>query len=161
MAEARTIVDRCVDPGIAGRLLARTESRHRVGIVPTPPDTGLVEQLTERELAVLRYLPTQMSLREIAAELFVSLNTVKTHSSAIYRKLARQPTARARSKPPAACTSSDRPVAAGAGVRRPGCGGRCTIARSNGATITAPSDVHAPLRCPHLRSDHHRSRGPL
>ncbi|MBI4933736.1 MAG: response regulator transcription factor, partial [Actinobacteria bacterium] len=47
-----------------------------------------VEQLTDREMAVLRYLPTQMSLREIAAELFVSLNTVKTHSSAIYRKLA-------------------------------------------------------------------------
>ena len=41
----------------------------------------------QRELAVLRYLPTQMSLREIAAELFVSLNTVKTHSGAIYRKL--------------------------------------------------------------------------
>jgi LuxR family transcriptional regulator, maltose regulon positive regulatory protein len=88
VAEARTIVDRCVDPGIAGRLLARTESRHRVGIVPTPPDPGLVEPLTERELAVLRYLPTQMSLREIAAELFASVNTVKTHSSAIHRKLA-------------------------------------------------------------------------
>jgi LuxR family maltose regulon positive regulatory protein len=88
VAEARTIVDRCADPGIAGRLLARTESRHRLATVPMGPETGLVEQLTERELAVLRYLPAQMSLREIAAELFVSLNTVKTHSSAIYRKLA-------------------------------------------------------------------------
>ena len=54
---------------------------------PTTPTTQLVEQLTERELTLLRYLPSQMSLREIAAELFVSLNTAKTHSSAIYRKL--------------------------------------------------------------------------
>jgi LuxR family maltose regulon positive regulatory protein len=48
---------------------------------------ALVEQLTGRETAVLRYLPTKMSQREIAAELYVSLNTVKTHCSAIYRKL--------------------------------------------------------------------------
>ncbi len=87
LVEARAIVDRCVDPGIAGRFLTRTESRHHVGTGPSMPRTELVEQLTERELAVLRYLPTQMSLREIAAELFVSLNTVKTHSGAIYRKL--------------------------------------------------------------------------
>ena len=37
---------------------------------------------------MLRYLPTEMSQREIAAELFVSQNTVKTHCAAIYRKLA-------------------------------------------------------------------------
>ena len=43
--------------------------------------------MTERELAVLHYLPTQLSQRDIAAELYVSLNTVKTHCSAIYRKL--------------------------------------------------------------------------
>lgn len=87
LVEARAIVDRCVDPGVAGRLLTRTESRHRLSTVPTETATHPAEQLTERELAVLRYLPTQMSLREIAAELFVSLNTVKTHSGAIYRKL--------------------------------------------------------------------------
>ena len=87
LAEARSIADQCVDPGIAGSLLARTESRHQLGRAPAAPTAGLVEQLTERELAVLRHLPTQMSLREIASELFVSLNTVKTHSGAIYRKL--------------------------------------------------------------------------
>ncbi len=48
---------------------------------------GPVEELTERELAVLRYLPSQLSQREIASELYVSLNTVKTHCKAIYRKL--------------------------------------------------------------------------
>jgi LuxR family maltose regulon positive regulatory protein len=87
LAEARSIVDQCIDPGIVGRSVARAESRHRLAVAPTMLSADLVEQLTERELAVLRYLPAQMSLREIASELFVSLNTVKTHSSAIYRKL--------------------------------------------------------------------------
>jgi LuxR family maltose regulon positive regulatory protein len=36
---------------------------------------------------VLRYLPTKLSQREIASELYVSPNTVKTHCAAIYRKL--------------------------------------------------------------------------
>ena len=47
----------------------------------------LAERLTERELAVLRYLPSRLSQRDISAELYVSLNTVKTHCSAIFRKL--------------------------------------------------------------------------
>ncbi len=42
--------------------------------------------LTERELAVLRYLPTMYKTSEIAADLHVSTNTVKTHQQAIYRK---------------------------------------------------------------------------
>jgi LuxR family maltose regulon positive regulatory protein len=46
-----------------------------------------VEALTERERAVLRYLPMLMSNAEIAAEMFVSINTVKTHLKAVYRKL--------------------------------------------------------------------------
>jgi len=89
LTEARTLVDRCADAGIVGTALARAEARHGVASAAAPlRSTALVEQLTEREMAVLRYLPSQLSLREIAAELFVSLNTVKTHSSAIYRKLA-------------------------------------------------------------------------
>jgi LuxR family maltose regulon positive regulatory protein len=39
-------------------------------------------------LAVLRYLPSTLSIPEIARELYVSPNTVKTQCSAIYRKLA-------------------------------------------------------------------------
>ena len=42
--------------------------------------------LTERELAILRYLPTMYKTSEIAADLHVSTNTVKTHQQAIYRK---------------------------------------------------------------------------
>jgi LuxR family maltose regulon positive regulatory protein len=45
------------------------------------------QHLTGRETTILRLLTTQLSQREIAHELFVSLNTVKTHSRAIYRKL--------------------------------------------------------------------------
>jgi len=48
----------------------------------------LADPLTDRERAVLRYLATSMSTAEIAAELFVSVNTIKTHLAAIYRKLA-------------------------------------------------------------------------
>ncbi len=87
LAEARRTLERCPDPGIAGRYLDRIESRHAVAAagVEVP---AIIEQLTERETAVLRYLPTTLSQREIAGELFVSANTIKTHCSAIYRKLA-------------------------------------------------------------------------
>ncbi|HST42388.1 MAG TPA: LuxR C-terminal-related transcriptional regulator [Conexibacter sp.] len=47
----------------------------------------LPEPLSEREEAVLRCLPTMLSNREIAGELYVSVNTVKTHLKHIYRKL--------------------------------------------------------------------------
>ena len=43
--------------------------------------------LTTAELRVLQYLPTHLSIGEIADRLFVSRNTVKTQSIAIYRKL--------------------------------------------------------------------------
>ncbi len=90
LAEARDAVERCPDPGIAGTLLGQVAARHGrtapVAVATRAPD--LVEQLSERELAVLRYLPSTMSLPEIARELYVSPNTVKTQVSAIYRKLA-------------------------------------------------------------------------
>jgi LuxR family maltose regulon positive regulatory protein len=43
--------------------------------------------LTTAELRVLQFLPTHLSLPEIAKELNVSANTVKTHTRAVYRKL--------------------------------------------------------------------------
>jgi LuxR family maltose regulon positive regulatory protein len=48
----------------------------------------LAEPLTQRELTVLRFLATSMSISEIASELFLSANTVKSHLAAIYRKLS-------------------------------------------------------------------------
>jgi LuxR family maltose regulon positive regulatory protein len=47
----------------------------------------LLEPLSETELRVLRYLPTSMQGPEIAAELFVSVNTIRTHMRHLYAKL--------------------------------------------------------------------------
>jgi LuxR family transcriptional regulator, maltose regulon positive regulatory protein len=87
-AAARTVVERCPDPGILREMLARTErrlhlaSRRRAGKGDAPAG-----ELTDRELAVLRLFPSELSQREIASTLYVSLNTVKTHARSIYRKL--------------------------------------------------------------------------
>jgi LuxR family maltose regulon positive regulatory protein len=59
-----------------------------VVVAHAPAARELPDPLTERERAVLRYLATSMSTAEIAAELFLSVNTIKTHLAAIYRKLA-------------------------------------------------------------------------
>jgi LuxR family maltose regulon positive regulatory protein len=59
----------------------------RGGGSPPPAVPVLVESLSEREHVVLRYLPSMLSAGEIAAELYVSVNTVKTHIKSIYRKL--------------------------------------------------------------------------
>jgi DNA-binding CsgD family transcriptional regulator len=53
-----------------------------------PSDAApLEEPLSETELRVLRYLPTNLRGPEIAAELFVSLNTIRTHLRNLYGKL--------------------------------------------------------------------------
>lgn len=49
--------------------------------------TDDAEELTTAELRVLQYLPTHLSFPEIADQLYVSRNTVKTHVRAVYRKL--------------------------------------------------------------------------
>jgi LuxR family maltose regulon positive regulatory protein len=63
---------------------------HVAGIEPpaveTPAPT-LSEPLTDRELAVLRFLPTNLSAPEIASELILSVHTVKTHMRKLYAKL--------------------------------------------------------------------------
>jgi LuxR family transcriptional regulator, maltose regulon positive regulatory protein len=48
---------------------------------------GAVDPLTDRERLALRYLASSLSNTEIAAALYVSVNTVKTHQRAVYRKL--------------------------------------------------------------------------
>jgi LuxR family maltose regulon positive regulatory protein len=47
----------------------------------------LQEPLTDAELRVLRYLPTNLRGPEIAAQLFVSPNTIRTHLRTMYAKL--------------------------------------------------------------------------
>jgi LuxR family maltose regulon positive regulatory protein len=53
----------------------------------TPASQGLIEPLSERELDVLRLLGTDLGGPDIARELIVSLNTVRTHTKNIYAKL--------------------------------------------------------------------------
>ena len=48
---------------------------------------AVFDPLTEREQTVLRYLASALSNTEIAKELYLSVNTVKTHQRTIYRKL--------------------------------------------------------------------------
>lgn len=47
----------------------------------------LPEPLTERELEILAYLPDHATTGEIAERCFVTVNTLKTHTAHIYRKL--------------------------------------------------------------------------
>ena len=52
-----------------------------------PAARGLREPLSHAEARVLRYLPTKLSVPEIAGELYLSVNTVKTHMRHLYDKL--------------------------------------------------------------------------
>jgi len=81
------------DPGLAEahrRLFAPAPDP---GPLPAPPRACgqvpvLVEPLTEREQEVLRHFCGMLSTAEVADEMYISVNTVKTHLKSIYRKLA-------------------------------------------------------------------------
>jgi LuxR family maltose regulon positive regulatory protein len=62
---------------LAGRKLAPPPAG------PPPP----LEPLSGSEIRVLRYLPTNLTGPEIAGELYVSINTVKSHMRSLYTKL--------------------------------------------------------------------------
>ncbi|SKC66683.1 LuxR C-terminal-related transcriptional regulator [Krasilnikoviella flava] len=47
----------------------------------------LTRSLTDRQLGILRMLPSRLTLREIADELYISVNTLKFHLKTIYREL--------------------------------------------------------------------------
>jgi LuxR family maltose regulon positive regulatory protein len=84
LERARQLITTLTDPGMLGALLERTE--RALGRSPRRrPSTAVA--LTDRELVVLRMLPTALSQRQIARELTVSVNTVRTHMQGIYRKL--------------------------------------------------------------------------
>jgi DNA-binding NarL/FixJ family response regulator len=67
----------------------RPEGQRPEGQRPAGPaqPRPLPDPLTPREEVVLQLLTTRLSLREISQELYVSLNTIKSHTRAIYRKL--------------------------------------------------------------------------
>ena len=84
VAEARGILRHCADPGPLAIMWLAEEQRAEAA---RTRQQVLFEPLTDRELTILRMLPTPASLRELAADLFVTPNTLKTHLRAIYRKL--------------------------------------------------------------------------
>lgn len=84
--EARRVLEPCPDPGRLTRRLTAV-AREVLGASAEAEEAAPREALSESELAVLRLLPTGLSQREIGAELFVSVNTVKTHCRNIYAKL--------------------------------------------------------------------------
>jgi DNA-binding CsgD family transcriptional regulator len=85
--EATTLLQRCTDAGIAARLLTTAQRGTGVAVSARNQACVLGEELTAKELEVLGLLATRLSRREIGQRLYVSLNTVKTHQRALYRKL--------------------------------------------------------------------------
>jgi len=75
---ARRIVSDRADAGPLRRLLAA--SQRRGADAPAEP-------ISEAEMRILRLLPTPMSLRDMGEQLFLSRNTVKSHTRVLYRKL--------------------------------------------------------------------------
>jgi LuxR family transcriptional regulator, maltose regulon positive regulatory protein len=76
LKEVDALLSAAVD-GLTAHLLTAVEDDPR----------GVVAQLTDRELMILRCLPSMMTNAEIAAQLFLSVNTVKVHLKHIFRKL--------------------------------------------------------------------------
>jgi LuxR family maltose regulon positive regulatory protein len=94
--EAAMLVRSCPDPGPKiQRLLAQASAWAR-----GPSRQSGVEELSEAEARVLRLLASELTQREIGAELYVSFNTIKSHTRSIFRKLGassrEQAVARAR-----------------------------------------------------------------
>ena len=73
--------DALISPSVTVRLLQQFTSTRR------PARTGAASQLSERELQVARSIAKGRTNQEIAAELFISLSTVKTHTARIQDKL--------------------------------------------------------------------------
>jgi LuxR family maltose regulon positive regulatory protein len=63
------------------------ETGDKTHVAKSPTSSPLIEPLTERELEVLRLLTTRLSTTEMAEELFISVNTVRSHIRSIYSKL--------------------------------------------------------------------------
>jgi LuxR family maltose regulon positive regulatory protein len=70
-------------PGLASPGLAPASQATTAPATPV-----IVDQLSEREREVLRYASGMLTTAEIATEMYISINTVKSHLKSIYRKLA-------------------------------------------------------------------------
>ncbi len=72
-----------------GPYLTQLMSHVERAVPATAEDTtgSMIEPLTVREREVLGYLPSHLSAPDIAAKIYVSPNTVKSHLKSIYRKM--------------------------------------------------------------------------
>jgi LuxR family transcriptional regulator, maltose regulon positive regulatory protein len=99
--QARELLSRSPEPGpLAMRLVGQLESTLRLVVDLSGARAVVTDELTVREQAVLGLLPTGLSAREIAGELGISRDTVKTHTKRIYQKLgvSSRPSAVARGR---------------------------------------------------------------
>ncbi len=86
--EARDLLSRAPEPGtLVPRIVERLESALRLVVDLSGPRPVVTDELTAREQTVLGLLPTGLSAREIADELGISRDTVRTHTKRIYQKL--------------------------------------------------------------------------
>jgi LuxR family maltose regulon positive regulatory protein len=85
--EAAALLRGRAEPAIAQTLLTAAQPSTAVAVSARNPACTLGEELTAKELEVLGLLATRLSRREIGQRLYVSLNTIKTHQRALYRKL--------------------------------------------------------------------------
>jgi LuxR family maltose regulon positive regulatory protein len=87
--EAGALLRGCADAEMAQTVLAAARRSKAVAVAISPRNqrAAVAEELTAKEHEVLRLLATRLSRREIGQRLYVSLNTVKTHQRAVYRKL--------------------------------------------------------------------------
>jgi LuxR family maltose regulon positive regulatory protein len=88
LGEAREVAD--ADPmwPFVLRGLEEAEVRMGRGAARAARRMGVLsEELTDRELSILRMLPGSVNQREIGAALFLSINTVKGYTKSLYRKL--------------------------------------------------------------------------
>jgi LuxR family maltose regulon positive regulatory protein len=83
-------LDRGIAPDYTRRLLAAFPIVEPEKTAPSStevPKSELIEPLSDRELEVLQLIADGLTNREIAARLFLSVNTVKVHSRNVYGKL--------------------------------------------------------------------------
>jgi LuxR family transcriptional regulator, maltose regulon positive regulatory protein len=86
VAQAQRAIAEFPDPGRLPAIAATIEQDLVTARAPTG-SRHLIEHPSPAELAVLRGLAAGLSRREIGTELYISLNTVKTHTRELYRKL--------------------------------------------------------------------------
>jgi LuxR family maltose regulon positive regulatory protein len=88
LARAREIVDDEPVSAYAARRLEEAEAGlGRAGTRAAKRSGALAEELTDRELSLLRALQGPATRREIGAAQYLSINTVKAYNKSLYRKL--------------------------------------------------------------------------